>query len=93
MTEQGLTCRITNVIYSHNKYAYIHIYMFMQHHNDNNRQTHDDKDAVINEIILLCASLNWVWVWVLFNVISTPVGHLMPKTFFFLISVIKIAVL
>ena len=22
------------VIYSHNKYAYIHIYMFMQHHND-----------------------------------------------------------
>ena len=22
------------VIYSHNKYAYIHIHMFMQHHND-----------------------------------------------------------
>ena len=25
---------ILGVIYSHNKYAYIHIYMFMQHHND-----------------------------------------------------------
>ena len=24
----------TTVIYSYNKYAYIHIYMFMQHHND-----------------------------------------------------------
>ncbi len=23
-----------SVIYSHHKYAYIHIYMFMQHHND-----------------------------------------------------------
>ena len=34
----------------------------------------------------------WVWVWVLFNGISTPVGHLMPKRLF-LISVIKIAVL
>ena len=33
-----------------------------------------------------------VWVWVLFNGISTPVGHLMPKRLF-LISVIKIAVL
>ena len=28
------------VIYSHNKYAYIHMYMFMQHHNDTeNNQT------------------------------------------------------
>ena len=33
-----------------------------------------------------------VWVTVLFNSISTPVGHLMPKRLF-LISVIKIAVL
>ena len=24
----------SSVIYSHNKYAYIHMYMFMQHHND-----------------------------------------------------------
>ena len=23
-----------SVIYSHNKYAYVHIYMFMQYHND-----------------------------------------------------------
>ena len=29
-----------DVIYSHNKYAYIHMYMFMQHHNDTiNNQT------------------------------------------------------
>ena len=34
----------------------------------------------------------WVWVWVLFNGISTPVGHLMPKRLFW-ISVIKVAVL
>ena len=27
-------CLCTFVIYSHNKYAYIHIYMSMQHHND-----------------------------------------------------------
>ena len=31
-------------------------------------------------------------VWVLFNGISTPVGHLMPKRLFW-ISVIKVAVL
>ena len=30
----------SNVIYSHNKYTYIHMYMFMQHHNDTiNNQT------------------------------------------------------
>ena len=34
----------------------------------------------------------WVWVWVLFNGISTPVGHLMPKRLFW-ISVIKVVVL
>ena len=40
----------SSVIYSHNKYASIHIYMFMQHHSDTiNRQTHDDKDAVISD--------------------------------------------
>ncbi len=39
-----------NVIYSHNKYAYIHIYMFMQHHNDTIiRQTHNDKVARTND--------------------------------------------
>ena len=34
----------------------------------------------------------WVWVWVLFNGISTPVGYLIPKRLFW-ISVIKEAVL
>ena len=38
------------VIYSHNKYAYIHIYMFMQHPNNTIiRQTHNDKVARIND--------------------------------------------
>ena len=30
----GTGTKLIYVIYSHNKYAYIHIYMFMQHHND-----------------------------------------------------------
>ena len=38
------------VICSHNKYAYIHIYMFMQHPNDTIiRQTHNDEVARIND--------------------------------------------
>ena len=33
-------CYALYVIYSHDKYAYIHMYMFMQHHNDTiNNQT------------------------------------------------------
>ena len=45
-----------------------------------------------DEEVLVLRKKVWVWVWVLFNGISTPVGHLMPKRLF-LISVIKIAVL
>ena len=31
-------------VYSHNKYAYIHTYMFMQHHNDTIiKQTHEGR--------------------------------------------------
>ena len=30
----GTGTKLIYVIYSHNKYAYIHVYMFMQHHND-----------------------------------------------------------
>ena len=35
--------REESVIYSHNKYAYIHIYMFMQHHNDTIIKTHEGR--------------------------------------------------
>ena len=50
---RGLTVRMIGdewtflaafVIYSHNKYAYIYIYMFIQHHNDTIIRMHD-KDA------------------------------------------------
>ena len=46
------------VIFSHNKHAYIHIYMCMQHHNDTiNRQTHHDKVARTNDALLHLASV------------------------------------
>ena len=53
------------VIYSHNKYAYIHIYMFMQHHNDtiidrrtmiksqNKRRTQKDAGRLLYKIFYL----------------------------------------
>ena len=44
------------------------------------------------QIFLEAYTLFWVWVWVLFNGISTLVGHLMPKRLFW-ISVIKVVVL